>query len=98
MDNKRRIYSAIAAALVILALIVSVLCLAVESDHECSGEDCYVCRILALCENTIKSFGTVFCVLCAALFLSEFSALSRTPVMPSQCIDSPVSLKVKLSN
>ncbi|MCR5746090.1 MAG: hypothetical protein K6G03_00095, partial [Lachnospiraceae bacterium] len=64
--------AAVAVAIIILtAVIFSVFYTALETKHECSGEDCPVCAFLLQCEILIRTvssgFTGVICVYIAIL-------------------------------
>ena len=85
---------------VVLAVVMlsSAVYIAVEANHNCSGEDCAICHQLQVCENLLKSIGLAGA---AAVFAA---AVRYAPcrVIPS-CAElvrtfTLVSLKVKLSD
>lgn len=98
MANKRRFCTAVLAVLILLAVTASLVILAHESNHDCIGEDCMVCAVVAVCRNTLKSiFETL-----AALAVTAASVCFTVNLITALKIDfqneSPVSLKVKLLN
>ncbi len=96
MVQKRRICAALTACAVILAVIVSVLCIAVESDHECTGDDCGICRMLALCENTVKVLTVALCACISAVLVKELFISGKSFKRISSFRISPIILGVKL--
>ena len=98
MKTKRRLLSCLLVLLVVFVLFASFYFILHESHHDCEGEACPVCAMIAICRNTLKNF-TVALLLVAALlsslraFQSEFSAER----VIDGC-DTPVSLKVRLLN
>ena len=64
----------------------------------CSGEDCPVCALVAICRNTLRSFsiGLILFALLLASVARSFS-LDDTRVDSARAI-TPVSLKDKLLN
>ena len=40
------------------AFLLSVACLALESDHDCEGDDCPICAVLLRCGEVLKTAGT----------------------------------------
>lgn len=98
MKNMRRIASIALTALVLFAVITSLLIVAHEADHDCTGEDCRICAIIAVCENTIKTISdfmfahlSVFAFLCAVLFILLILSADTNR-------NTPVTNKVKLLN
>lgn len=94
----KRILSLSISLLLVLVLLFSVAFVIAEAEHDCSGEDCPVCRFLSIVENTLKKLS--FAIAVAAAFLlaqAPAAGLSseRGELLSKQ---DPVSLKVKLSN
>ena len=93
-----RLASLCLGILVALSVLVSGLFLYVEMDHDCEGEHCPVCEILAQCEKVLTGMKEVCChTSVAAVFLcvsAAFVALaSWVQVRPT-----PVSSKIQLNN
>ena len=98
MTKKFRFMVRLLAVVLAVVMLSSAIYLAVEADHDCSGEDCAICHQLQVCENLLKSIGFAGA---AAVFAA---AVRYTPysVIPS-CAElvrtfTLVSLKVKLSD
>jgi hypothetical protein len=98
MKNRRRLSALILTALFLAAAITSFFVIAHEADHVCIGEDCAVCALVAVCQNTIRVLGNALAVaVCIAMFgcfILSFGSLS----LKTKDRKTPVSLKVKLSN
>lgn len=94
---KRNIACAFAAIL-LLSVLFSVCYIALEAEHDCSGDECPVCFFLALCEQNIREYR--FAVLLLALFFLITPAMPLIHQNGIQCfrMDTPVSLKVQLNN
>ena len=98
MTNKKRLAAVILAAIVLFALMTSLIIIIHEADHECTGAHCPICTVIALCQNTLKTLcgaliSAVFAFGCFSLgaeIILFFRAASHN--------DTPVSLKVKLLN
>jgi dolichol kinase len=86
------------ACVLFFAMLLSVLFIAHETNHECIGEDCQVCARLAACENSRKNIsGAVTAAAAVAAVCFVFvRTLLCSPVLCAA--SSPVSLKVKLSD
>ncbi len=98
MVTKRRFAAAILAALILVAVTASLFIVAFESNHECIGEDCSVCAVIAVCQNTLKTISeglAVFAVLAALVCFSMVFCMAARPGSQSE---TPISLKVKLLN
>ncbi|MBR4204500.1 MAG: hypothetical protein IKQ92_03390 [Clostridia bacterium] len=92
---------AFAAAMTLLAVVLfSAFFLAVEANHDCTGEDCPICACVLLCEKTLRSGGLD----------GEYSARSAAIVPPLVLLfavlsvgalfsrETPVSGKMRLNN
>ena len=93
MTKKSRLITGLLAAVLAAVMLSSAVYIAVEANHNCSGEDCAICHQLQVCENLLKSIG-----------LAGAAAVRYAPcrVIPS-CAEvvrtfTLVSLKVKLSD
>lgn len=70
----------------------------IESEHECEGKDCHVCRILEVCEAILHETGTAFSSLPSAAFL--FITIAILPGFISKVLINRTlfDLKVRLNN
>lgn len=98
MADKKRLAAVILAALVLFALMASLIVIIHEADHDCIGENCPVCAVIAACKNTLKKFGGIpgaaaFALACLC-FTASVVALFSTVTYN----ETPVLLKVKLLN
>ena len=64
MSGKKCFAACILTALFIFVTFSSMIFIVLESEHDCTGEDCSVCYHIGVCENTLK-FGLVAAVLTA---------------------------------
>ncbi len=95
---KKRIMAVFLAALVLLVIASSSLYIAEHADHHCTGEDCPICAHIYLCTQTLKTLSLA--VIAAVVFFA-FSALLYIAIRRTEtaCVpQTPVSLKVKLTN
>lgn len=98
MMKKTRALAALLALALLFVMLSSSCYLALETDHDCIGDDCPVCCRIGLCEQMLKTvwqaavtgFAVAFAgaVVCA---LSHFA--EKTGNRPSL-----ITLKVKLSD
>lgn len=96
--TKKRILTAVLAALVLVVMLSSSLFIIEHADHDCTGEDCQICQQIYLCTQTLKTLSLA--VIAAAVFYA-FSALLSIIIkqVETACVpNTPVSLKVKLTN
>ena len=98
MTKKFRLITGLLAAVLAAGMLSSAVYIAVEANHNCSGEDCAICHQLQVCENLLKSIGLAGA---AAAISAAFTYTMCRAVLP--CTEmigtlTLVSLKVKLSN
>lgn len=98
MTNKKRLAAVILSALVLFALVTSLFVIIHEADHDCIGENCPVCAVIAVCQNTLKTLGSIpgAVALAFACFCSTASVIAFFLTVSYN--KTPVSLKVKLLN
>lgn len=98
MVTKRRFAAAILAALVIVAVTASLFVVVHEADHDCIGEGCPVCAVVAVCRNTLKTLSGALAAFAAAAASVCFAAILILALNASFRSETPISLKVKLLN
>lgn len=98
MTKRTRILFALTAALLAVVMLFSVFYIAAESGHDCAGEDCRICRQIAICRDTLR-------LLTLAMSAAVFAVLSGGAYCAAACGRASaarkftlVSLKVKLSD
>ena len=57
MSKKPCFMTRLLAAVLAVVMLSSAVYLAVEANHDCSGEDCAICHQISVCENLLKSLG-----------------------------------------
>ena len=98
MTKKPCFMTRLLAAVLAVVMLSSAIYLAVEADHDCSGEDCAICHQIGVCENLLKSLGLAGA---AAAITAAFTYPMCRAILP--CAETTdtltlVALKVKLSN
>ena len=98
MTKKLCFMTRLLAAVLAVVMLSSAIYIAVEANHDCSGDDCAICRQISICENLLKSLGLAGA---AAAISAAFTYTMCRAVLP--CTEmigtlTLVSLKVKLSN
>lgn len=98
MTKRTRILFALTAALLAVVMLFSVFYIAAESGHDCAGEDCRICRQIAICRDTLR-------LLTLAVAAAALAALPDAVYRSSSWVCASaarrftlVSLKVKLSD
>jgi len=98
VNNKTRLLTALTAAALVLALLGSACFIVHNADHDCTGEDCFTCRVLALCAAALRGLTVIVCVTAAALSMNAAAARDGRFSAPAAERCTPVTLRVKLSN
>ena len=98
MTKKSRLITGLLAAVLAAVMLSSAVYIAVEANHNCSGEDCAICHQIGVCENLLKSLGLAGA---AAAISAAFTYTMCKAILP--CAETTdtltlVALKVKLSN
>ena len=98
MTKKFRFMVRLLAVVLAVVMLSSAVYIAVEANHDCSGDDCAICHQIGVCENLLKSLGLAGA---AAAIIAAFTYTLCKAALP--CTETNgtltlVSLKVKLSN
>ena len=56
MTKKLCFMTRLLAAVIAVVMLSSAIYLAVEADHDCSGDDCAICRQISICDNLLIWF------------------------------------------
>lgn len=98
MTKKPCFMTRLLAAVLAVVMLFSAVYIAVEADHDCSGEDCAICHQIGVCENLLKSLGLAGA---AAAVTAVFTYTVCRAILPCTEMNGTltlVALKVKLSN
>ena len=98
MTKKSRLITGLLAAVLAAVMLSSAVYIAVEANHNCSGEDCAICHQIGACENLLKSLGLAGA---AAAISAAFTYTVCRAILPRAEMNGTltlVALKVKLSN
>ena len=101
VNSMNKAYRILAVALVCLlaaVMLFSAFYPAVESDHECSGEDCAICAVLNACENFLHQLLDIRFAIAVAALIVGASILLPGPYIDNGCSFTLITHKVKLSN
>ena len=98
MTNKKCLTVVILAAPILCALMTSLFVIMHEADHDCIGENCPVCAVIAVCQNTLKTLGGIVGAAALAFACFCFAASVIAFFLTISYNKTPVSLKVKLLN
>ncbi|MBO4539525.1 MAG: hypothetical protein J5781_04555 [Clostridia bacterium] len=81
----------------ILAALLSQLHFVAEVDHDCSGEDCPVCRLMLFSERIFKSFFFAAASVALLCFILQFKQKKDIIKRFFNDIITLITLRVKLS-
>ena len=98
MTKKFRFMVRLLAVVLAVAMLSSAVYIAVEANHDCSGDDCAICHQIGVCENLLKSLGLAGA---AAAISAAFTYTVCRAILPRAEMNGTltlVALKVKLSN
>ena len=89
----------IVAIISILFFAFSIFFICEKSNHKCSGTDCEICDVLAICKKALKAFG-LGVITIAIIVLSSFpkSLNEKIKINNAYKKDSLISLKIELLN
>ena len=98
MTKNLRLITRLLAAVLAAVMLSSAVYIAVEANHNCSGEDCAICHQIGIYENLLKTLGLAGA---AAAISAAFTYTMCRAILP--CTETIgtltlVALKVKLSN
>lgn len=99
MNTRKRGYALLFCIGFALVLLVSSAFLIREADHDCCGEDCPVCEMIAMTSALMRSF----CLIAAALLLRSVTAAVRSAFHAPETgyghsAGTPVSRKIRMND
>ena len=98
MKKRSRFFASLAVLLIVFVLFASLYFILHEAHHDCSGEDCPVCRLIAVCRDTLKGFAFISVLVGILLAFLFRSSAFRSALKEKRFTHTPVSLKVRLLN
>ena len=98
MTKKFRFVTRLLAAVLAVVMLSSAIYIAVEANHDCSGDDCAICRQISICENLLKSLGLAGAAVAITAAFTYTMCRAILPCAETIGTLTLVALKVKLSN
>ncbi len=95
---ERKWISGIVAFMLVFSMLFSTVYIAVESGHDCSGEDCPICFSLVQCEEIFRLFRFTVILLIPFIYLCVSSIEHINKPDNFFIAITPVSLKIQLNN
>ena len=98
MNRPHRFVASCIATLLLVCILFSIAFVAIEADHDCTGDGCTVCHQIYTCQKLLDQLGAA--ALPAMLAIAAARICTFIAVRPQWtiCVPSPVDFKVKLSN
>ena len=97
--KSQRIAAAVLSAVVLLAMLFSVIFMIEEAHHDCVGEDCPVCASIAACVKTFDSLADGAAKpkipIALALFTAVAAITASTQIFSSETL---ISKKIRQNN
>ncbi|MBR2746103.1 MAG: hypothetical protein IKD99_05240 [Erysipelotrichaceae bacterium] len=97
-SKSKRITTAVIALMMLFIMLFSVLFIAAEADHECTGDDCPICICIQQCKNTLHGFDSRISVRISFVTSCLFALFITVFFKTIYSHESPVFRKVRLNN
>ena len=98
MRKDKRVSAMLLACVLTAVMLFSVFFIALEADHDCSGEDCVICAVLSVCEQALHRLMGFGQTAASALLVSAAAAFVWAGVAHFSRCRTLITLKVKLSD
>ncbi|MBR5974354.1 MAG: hypothetical protein IK020_04135 [Clostridiales bacterium] len=98
MTMLMRVAAGIMGFLILGIMLFSTIYIAVESNHECEGEECPICFIIEQCENTLQQFRTGMTFRMPVILAVVAAILTFVCGIRVSAKETPVSQKVRMNN
>ncbi|MBR1730824.1 MAG: hypothetical protein IJ725_00095 [Ruminococcus sp.] len=98
MTKRTRIIALLLAAAVLFVMLFSLFVIAAEAQHNCHGDDCPICELVALCENLVKGLSLTLVIITLIVALALMRRFCKEDRECGEIRNTPVLLKVKLTN
>lgn len=91
-------FAIILGTVLLFGMLFSAFFITTELHHDCSGEDCPICQMIAVCENFVSNLGTGLIFLAVALLLVLNNSYLSIDSGASFIAPTLVRQKVRLNN
>lgn len=96
--NSNKIIAGVMGIMMLLVVLVSASYVAVESGHDCTGEECPICACINQCESTLREVGGGVDFQSESVLPVFFILIMAVPGSLSLTAETPVSRKIRLNN
>lgn len=97
-SHVRKALAGVIGMMMLVIILFSAFYIAVEAEHDCTGDDCPICACIQLCINTLRGFSSGITVAISAavpVLPILFTALIFRSVLFQE---TPISRKVRMNN
>jgi hypothetical protein len=94
----KRITAMILTAFMLCIILLSLCAVVMEATHDCTGEDCDICRILGVIIHTIRAIAYSAVILSAGILTDVLRHNARFTGIPFMRRITPVTEKDRLLN
>ena len=94
---KRRLFHLL-LMIFFISHITDILYLAMEADHHCDTEHCFVCTHVQHLENNMKEMGGAPTIILIAVALSQNINLRPCLHYNKDKLQTPITLKIRMNN
>lgn len=98
MSSKRKNVTIVLAIIAFAAILFSVAFVTVSANHEHAGERCSICYCIHSCEETLKLLLLALLASVLLRVVAHFVSCCASLAFKGTMQETPVKLKVKLSN
>ena len=101
MCNDRNLKKSMAGILAVLFLAITLFSsvyIIIESDHDCSGEDCHICHMIEVCEALLQRIEHALSSFTAVIFLCLAFIILRVVRSNVSLSKTLFDLKVRLNS
>ncbi|MBQ9664651.1 MAG: hypothetical protein IJV40_16010 [Oscillospiraceae bacterium] len=91
-------FAVLVAAMLVCALLFSVLFLVVEAHHDCDGDDCAICAQITVCENLLQKLTFTVLALTASVSGCRIASVFIRSAVGRFRQATLITLKTKLSD
>ena len=96
--NSKKIIAVIMGIMMLVVVLISASYVAVESVHDCTGEECPICACINQCESTLRQVGGGVDLQAEFILPVFFILITAVSASAALTAETPVSRKIRLNN
>lgn len=98
MSDKKRFLKIFVALIALLSVVIYAVFMFANLHHDCPGEGCEICAVIAVCRSILKSLFIAFLLISLSIFAysREIHIFVGKKILKKS--NSLVSMSVKLTN